>query len=103
MTFKDNGNGTATVGGTPAAGAFPLTLTATNVAGSGTQGFTLTVKVGAGGAPVFTSAASDVLAVGTLFDFKVTTTSTDATTLSRTGTLPAGVIFVSNGRAAGAI
>ena len=47
MTFVDNGNGTATLSGTPAAstaGTYPLTITAANgVAPNATQSFTLTV------------------------------------------------------------
>ena len=44
VTFVDNGDGTATLGGTPeSAGVFPLTLTATNPAGTANQTFTLTV------------------------------------------------------------
>jgi hypothetical protein len=46
VTFTDNGNGTATLAGTPApagVGSYPLTFTATNVAGSAMQPFTLGV------------------------------------------------------------
>src|SRR5207248_2131556 len=47
VTFKDNGNGTATLSGTPAAGTaatYTLTFTATNGIGTpATQNFTLTV------------------------------------------------------------
>ena len=64
VTFVDNGNGTGTLAGTPAAGTggtYPLTFTATNSEGSATQSFTLTVT----GAPAFTSAASATFTVGT--------------------------------------
>jgi hypothetical protein len=47
VTFVNNGNGTATLAGTPAAGtqgSYPLTFTATNgITPNGTQSFTLTV------------------------------------------------------------
>ena len=47
MTFTDNGDGTATLSGTPAAGTggtYPITITATNgVSPDATQTFTLTV------------------------------------------------------------
>ena len=47
MSFIDNGNGTATLGGTPAAGAngvYEFSITASNGVGSpATQTFTLTV------------------------------------------------------------
>ena len=46
MTFKDNGNGTGTLAGTPAAGtggSYALAITATNGTGPATQTFTLKV------------------------------------------------------------
>src|SRR4029077_15160109 len=57
VTFVDNGNGTATLGGTPAAGTagtYPLVITASNGVGSpANQNFTLTVNAGGGGASNF--------------------------------------------------
>ena len=47
VTFHDNGNGTATLAGTPAAstnGSYALAISATNVGGTANQGFTLTVN-----------------------------------------------------------
>src|SRR5262249_7577120 len=62
--FVDNGNGTGTLSGTPAAGTggtYALTFTASNVAGSSpTQGFTLTVNQ----APAITSANTTAFTVG---------------------------------------
>src|SRR5207237_771814 len=56
VTFVDNGNGTATLSGTPAAntgGTYPITVTASNSVGTAaTQTFTLTVNQ----APALTSA-----------------------------------------------
>src|SRR5580704_7956669 len=53
VTFKDNGNGTATIAGTPAAGTagtYPITITASNGVGTAaTQSFTLTVSTAGGG------------------------------------------------------
>jgi len=50
VTFVDNGNGTATIGGIPAvgtAGSYPITITANNgVTPNATQSFTLTVTTG---------------------------------------------------------
>ncbi len=55
VTFVDNGNGTATLAGTPTTGgSFPITLTASNLTGTTTQSFVLTVPV----APTITSAAT---------------------------------------------
>ena len=51
VTFVDNGNGTATLSGTPAAGTggtYPLTITAPTAWPDATQNFTLTVNAGAG-------------------------------------------------------
>jgi hypothetical protein len=48
VTFVDNGDGTATLSGTAlSAGSFPITITATNSAGSIPQSFTLTVSASA--------------------------------------------------------
>ena len=58
--FKDNGDGTATLTGTPlpsASGIYPITLTATGGGVSTTQTFNLTIN----STPVFTSAAATTL------------------------------------------
>ena len=98
-TFKDNGNGTATLSGTAAsgsAGTYPLMLTATNGIGTpATQTFTLTVN-NANSAPTITSASSTTFTVGTAGTFSVTTTGTPTPTLTETGALPGGVTFVDN-------
>jgi hypothetical protein len=48
VTFVDNGNGTATLSGTPAAGTaknYPITITASNGVGTpASQSFSLRVK-----------------------------------------------------------
>jgi len=111
VTFKDNGNGTATIAGSAAAGTSTLTFKATNAGGSATQTFTLTVNAaGTSGAnvPVFTSAASTTVAVSATFDFTVTTeassqSATFTTNLSKSGTLPPGVSFSNNGDGTAAI
>jgi hypothetical protein len=95
LSFKDNGNGTATISGTPTAnsGVDNLTITASNGIGqAATQAFVLTVKQ----APAITSASSATAPVGTAFSFTVTTTGYPTPTLSRTGTLPAGLTFTAN-------
>ena len=74
VTFVDNGDGTGTLSGTPAAGtggARTLTFTATNgILPNGSQAFTLTVNQ----APAITSAAATAFTVGTPGSFTVTTT-----------------------------
>ncbi len=98
VTFVDNGNGTATLAGTPAAGtggAYPLTLTASNGSlPNGTQGFHLTVDE----APSITSANAASFTVGVAGTFTVTTTGFPTVgSITETGSLPSGVTFVNNG------
>ncbi|MGA2231367.1 MAG: putative Ig domain-containing protein, partial [Tepidisphaeraceae bacterium] len=64
VTFMDNGNGTATLSGTPTnpvVASFPVTITASNGVGSAiTQSFTLSIQL-----PVITRTGTTVTAVGT--------------------------------------
>jgi hypothetical protein len=97
VSLVDNGDGTATLAGTPAVGSggsYALTLTANNgTAPAGTQSFTLSVQ----GPPSFTSAASYAAVAGTAFTFTITTAGIPAASITRTGTLPSGVSFTNNG------
>ena len=98
LTFVDNGDGTGSLSGTPAAGTggtYALTFTATNVVGSSApQAFTLTVNQ----APGITSATSTGFTVGTAGSFTITTTGFPAPVITRTGAaLPAGVTYTDNG------
>lgn len=97
VTFTDNGDGTASLAGTPAdgtAGTYPLVLDASNgVAPDGTQDFTLTVDQ----APAITSAAGASFTEGSPGLFTVTSSGTPTPSLSETGGLPSGVSFVDNG------
>ena len=98
VTFVDNGNGTGTLSGTPAAGTggtHSFTVTTINGVGTpGTQSFTLTVN----DAGSFTSANNTTFTVGSAGTFSITTSSFPAaTTITRTGALPTGVTFTSNG------
>jgi large repetitive protein len=95
VTFTDNGDGTATLAGTPATGAggsYPLTLSATNTAGHTDQAFTLTVDASA----LITSADHTTFAVGSAGTFTVSTSPT-ATSIIESGALPSGVTFHDNG------
>ncbi|HEY1671494.1 MAG TPA: putative Ig domain-containing protein [Streptosporangiaceae bacterium] len=95
VAFKDNGDGTATLGGTPPAGSqgtYTLTVTASNSVGTATQTLVLTVNSGL----AITSANSATATSGQAFTFKVTTSGTPTPTVTRAGTLPAGVTFTAN-------
>jgi hypothetical protein len=92
LTFKDNGNGTATIAGTPAAGtggSYPITITATNATGSVNQSFTLTNDQ----APTITSPATAAFSTGVAGTYTVTTTGYPAPTITESGTLPSGLAF----------
>ena len=91
VTFVDNGNGTGTLSGTPAAGtagAYAFTFTATNGVGSPVaQTFTLTINEG----PAITSAQSTTFAVGAANTFTVTASGFPRPAWCMGGaTLPAG-------------
>ena len=97
VTFVDNGDGTATLAGTPAAGTggiYSIVITASNGVGSNaTQNFTLTVNE----APTITSGASATFAVAVSSSFTVTTDGFPTASISASGALPSGVIFVDQG------
>jgi hypothetical protein len=97
VKFVDNGDGTATLSGTPGSGLglvgdYALTFTASNgVLPNATQNFTLTITR----PPRITSVNNATFVVGTANTFTVTTRNTQPkTTLTYTGTLPGGVTFV---------
>ena len=103
VTFTDNGDGTATLAGTPAAGSggvYPITIGATNgVSPDASQSFTLTVNQAAG----ITSDASTTFSVGSAGSFTVTSTGYPTAGLSESGTLPTGVTFTDNGDGTGTL
>jgi hypothetical protein len=97
VSFVDNGDGTATVSGTPDAGSggvYKVSVTAGNGIGDGvTQTFTLTVNE----APALTSADTTTFTAGSAGTFTVTTTGFPGALLMLSGGLPGGVSFVDNG------
>ena len=102
VSFTDNGGGTATLAGTPAAnsgGTYPLTLTAANGVHTATQTFTLTVNQ----APAVTSAATATFSIGAPGTFAVTSTGFPRPTLTQSGALAAGVTWVDNGDGTGTL
>jgi alpha-tubulin suppressor-like RCC1 family protein len=100
VTFNDNGDGTASLAGTPATGtggSYPVTVTAANATGSASTGFTLTVDQ----APAITSVAFTSTQAGSGFSFQVTVTGYPAPKITESGTLPKGVTFHSATRTFG--
>ncbi len=95
VTFIDNGDGTASLAGTPSAGgSYPFTITAHNGAGQdATQSFTLVVDQ----SPAITSAAAVTLTTGSAGSFTVQTAGYPTPTLSESGSLPSGLTFADNG------
>ena len=91
VSFTDNGDGTATLAGTPTAqGTFTFTIHAANgVAPAASQSFTLTVDA----APAITSANSATFTEGKLSNFTVTATGTPTPTVTESGALPTGISF----------
>jgi hypothetical protein len=92
VSFIDNGNGTATLSGTPAAGGgvYNITITAANgISPNASQSFALIVDQ----APAITSANATTFAVGTLGSFTVTATGYPVPTITESGTLPGGVTY----------
>ena len=92
LTFTDNGNGTATIAGTPAGGTYSLKIKAVSTAGTATQNLTLVVNQ----IPAFTNAATKTVKAGHAFTVNVRTTGYPVATITSSG-LPAGVTLVPNG------
>ena len=90
VSLTDNGNGTATLNGTPgpnAGGTYPVTIADANIVAQHEQAFTLTVYQ----APGITSAASDTVFAGaTMTSFAVAASGYPAPKLTASG-LPSGV------------
>ena len=97
VTFTDNGNGTATLAGTPATGTggtYPFTIGASNgISPNATQSFTLTVDE----APSITSGDSATFSEGNAGSSTITTAGYPTAALSENGALPSGVTFIDNG------
>jgi Leucine-rich repeat (LRR) protein len=97
ISFEDQGNGSATLTGTPVSGSggtYPLTLTASNgVDADATQIFTLTISE----ALSITSADSTTFTVGLSGSFGVTATGFPVPEISYVGNLPGGIVFTDQG------
>ncbi|HEY5357254.1 MAG TPA: putative Ig domain-containing protein [Streptosporangiaceae bacterium] len=95
--FADNGDGTASITGTPApgtSGSYPVSITATNPQGVASQSITLVVAV----TPSITSANTATARVGNSFSFSFTATGFPAPIISKTGRLPDGIHLTLNNR-----
>ena len=103
LTFHDNGNGTATLGGTPASntgGIYTFTITASNgVSPNATQSFTLTIDQ----SPSVTSSNNITFYLGVPSSFTVTATAYPTPRLTSSKSWPSGVYFIDNGNGTGTI
>jgi hypothetical protein len=111
LSFTDNGNGTANFTGMVAAGTagtYPITITATNSAGTKTQSFVLTIT-NSDSAPttIFTSTGSDTLTMthGTYgsFTFTATGNGKNQKMFLYSGSLPPGLNLNDNKDGTGTI
>lgn len=101
VKFTDNGDGTATLAGTPrgrSGGVYPLTFYA-NGQGFARQSFTLTVNRAPGLRHIGTVRAAAGSPVSQMIEAK----GYPAPSLAESGTLPAGLSFTDNGDGTGAI
>ena len=103
VSFHDNGDGTASLAGTPApgtGGVYPLTITASNGIGSpAVQSFTLTVDEPAS----FTSPNHATFTIGVYGSFTVTTLGFPKPSIKESGPLPNGITFKDNGDGTGTL
>jgi FG-GAP-like repeat/Putative Ig domain/RTX calcium-binding nonapeptide repeat (4 copies) len=97
-TFVDLGNGTAEIIGTPTTrGTYVLAITATSTLAPGGVTEDVTLFVGTGVTPAFTSASSTTFETGDTGTFAVTASGVPVPTLTQTaGRLPLGVTLDSN-------
>src|SRR3954451_1729793 len=97
LSLVDNGNGTATLSGTPASGTdgrYDIHLTAGRD-GATESAQTLSLTIGT--IPAFTSGDAVTWSAGSGHSFTVGASGTPAPALSASGDLPAGVGFTDNG------
>ena len=90
LTFKDNGNGSATISGTPATGtgkAYSIALTATNVLGTASKTYSLTANQ----PPAISGATNVTLTHGVAKTVSVTITGYPTPSYTVTGTIPPGM------------
>jgi hypothetical protein len=97
VRFTDNGNGTASIAGVPAAGAggtYDLAVVATSSLGQAVEPYEVTVDA----RPVFTSSGAITTTAGSTLSYVVRTVDGYPTPrLTEAGTMPQGLTFVDNG------
>jgi hypothetical protein len=97
VTFVDNGNGTATLSGTPVAGNGGIYVVALKAKNgdkpNSKQTFVLTIDQ----APAITSANTTAFTTGTFGKFTITTTGFPTAGILESGALPAGITFIDTG------
>jgi Putative Ig domain len=108
LTFTDNGDGTATLSGTPTTtGTYAMDLSATNSYGTADQTLTVTVQEASAAtiAPAITSTGSATFSAGSAGTFTVTTSGAPAAALTVTSSpaLPSGLTFTDNGNGTGTL
>ena len=103
ITFIDNGDGTATISGTPSVGSggnYNITLTAFNgINPNSNQNFTLSVQEG----PSITSTNVITFGLNQSGTFTITTTGNPIPGVSVVGLLPNGITFADNGDGTGTL
>ncbi len=95
LSFVDNGDGTATIAGTPSSsslGSYSLDLQAANGVGSATESFEVTVVA----PPTFSSLATVGFVVNQAGTFTITTSAGTVDHLTEIGDLPPGLTFTDN-------
>jgi PKD repeat protein len=95
LTWTDNGNGTATLAGTPGVnqgGVYDLSFVAASSNGKATQAFTLTVDQ----APAITSGSAAPATHGQAFTFTFTSTGYPLASITHSGSV-AGLTFSNKG------
>jgi hypothetical protein len=100
LSFHDNGDGTGTLSGTPAAtagGTYEPVFTGTFGKGKAATTGTLTVALTVDQPPAISAKAPGRAKVGKTYTFVITATGYPGPALSESGALPAGVGFTDNG------
>ena len=95
LSLVDNGDGTATMAGTPVAGTggtWPVVVTAQSSEGTATSTVTIAVHEG----PAVTSASTATFEAGQQGTFTITSAGTPTPTVSLSGTLPKGLTLTAN-------